>query len=51
PALGENAHVTISLGVASGIAPLITYDTLISAADNALYAAKHAGRNCVFCQP
>ncbi|GAB0085227.1 GGDEF domain-containing protein [Pseudomonas syringae] len=51
PALGEDAHVTISLGVASGIAPLITYDTLISAADNALYAAKHAGRNCVFCQP
>lgn len=46
PALGEGAHVTISLGVASALAPLTTYDTLISAADNALYAAKRAGRNC-----
>ncbi|WP_117149658.1 sensor domain-containing diguanylate cyclase [Pseudomonas coronafaciens] len=51
PAQGEGAHVTISLGVASAIAPLTTYDTLISAADDALYAAKRAGRNAVFCQP
>jgi diguanylate cyclase (GGDEF)-like protein len=48
---GEPLHVTISLGVVAfpvhGHAP----DTLIHAADAALYAAKHAGRNCVRTPP
>ncbi len=46
PVLGEGALVTISLGVACAIAPDTSPESLISAADNALYAAKHAGRNC-----
>ncbi|MCK6406263.1 MAG: diguanylate cyclase [Rhodocyclaceae bacterium] len=41
-------HVTISLGVASGVAmPETDPRQLIKAADRALYEAKHAGRNCV----
>ena len=44
---GEALRITISLGVVAfpmhGQAP----DTLIHAADAALYDAKHAGRNCV----
>lgn len=41
-------HVTISLGVASGVAmPETDPRQLITAADRALYEAKHAGRNCV----
>ncbi|KTC60938.1 MULTISPECIES: sensor domain-containing diguanylate cyclase [Pseudomonas syringae group] len=47
PVLGESAFVTVSLGVACATAPQTTADHLISAADNALYAAKRAGRNCV----
>lgn len=47
PAQGEGAQVTISLGIAAAIAPQATADQLINAADIALYAAKHAGRNCI----
>ncbi|KPW47170.1 GGDEF domain-containing protein [Pseudomonas syringae pv. broussonetiae] len=47
PVLGESAFVTVSLGVACATAPQTNADHLISAADNALYAAKRAGRNCV----
>ncbi len=47
PAQGDGAVVTISLGVAAATAPGATADQLINAADIALYAAKHAGRNCV----
>ncbi|SHJ69556.1 PAS domain S-box protein [Desulfofundulus thermosubterraneus] len=39
-------HVTASFGVA-GYCPPDTADTLIMRADNTLYAAKAAGRNCV----
>lgn len=47
PALGEDAHVTISLGIAAAQIPDTTADTLIASADSALYAAKGAGRNCL----
>jgi diguanylate cyclase (GGDEF)-like protein len=47
PALGQGAHVTISVGIAMGIAPYVSAHTLIGAADQALYAAKNAGRNCL----
>lgn len=47
PVLGEDARVTISLGMSNGIAPYNQADSLIGAADCALYAAKHAGRDCL----
>ncbi|WP_407313335.1 diguanylate cyclase [Pseudomonas sp. nanlin1] len=49
PVMGAEAVVTISLGIASGIAPHIRADDLIASADTALYAAKKAGRNRVCC--
>ncbi|HEY5801272.1 MAG TPA: GGDEF domain-containing protein [Burkholderiaceae bacterium] len=42
-------HITASLGVAC-LAPGQDGHDLISAADTALYSAKHAGRDCVACQ-
>ncbi len=39
--------VTISLGVATTLGQVIELDTLIMGVDNALYAAKDAGRNYV----
>lgn len=47
-------RLTVSIGVASFPAqPLTAPDELITEADNALYAAKAAGRNCVrhACEP
>ncbi len=42
----EAQKVTVSLGIASHV-PGTSSERLIEAADAALYAAKHAGRNCV----
>jgi diguanylate cyclase (GGDEF)-like protein len=49
PALGDGARVTISLGMANGLAPFTSFDNLMAGADDALYAAKSAGRNCLRC--
>ncbi len=45
PVLGEGAHVTASVGVATGKAPDVPLSKLVAAADDALYAAKRAGRD------
>lgn len=45
PAMGENAQVTVSLGVAARRSHDFSLDTLIGKADAALYRAKQAGRN------
>jgi diguanylate cyclase (GGDEF)-like protein len=44
---GVTAHVTASVGVATLPDHAADGPSLIRAADRALYAAKHAGRNCV----
>jgi len=49
PVLGEGAYVTISLGLAVANTAQGSAEALISAADSALYVAKHAGRNCLYC--
>lgn len=49
PVLGAGARVTASLGVAAAMAPHTGADALIAAADQALYAAKAAGRDCLRC--
>lgn len=44
----EDRRVTVSLGVAALIPdPGVAVENLIAAADEALYQAKHSGRNCV----
>lgn len=48
---GEPLHITISLGVVAFPVHGHSPDTLIHAADAALYAAKHAGRNCMRTPP
>ncbi len=48
PVLGPKRIVTASLGVAGVIAPEAPLSTLIEAADTALYAAKRAGRDCIW---
>lgn len=48
---GEEAHVTISAGIAIFPADATTMDSLIRIADTALYAAKAGGRNQVHYEP
>jgi diguanylate cyclase (GGDEF)-like protein len=43
--------ITISLGVSAARGAQVGYDTLFKAADEALYEAKHAGRNRVVAAP
>lgn len=49
PVLGDQARVTISLGIANAVAPHTNANALVSSADTALYSAKNAGRNCLHC--
>lgn len=44
---GQRLATTVSIGVTSLRDKASTVDLLLERADNALYAAKHAGRNCV----
>ena len=44
---GRPVGVTVSIGAASALAPAVNIDDLLSRADDALYGAKHAGRNRV----
>jgi two-component system cell cycle response regulator len=43
----HQVQVTVSLGVAERTAATTSFDALIKAADDAVYAAKAGGRNCV----
>jgi len=43
----ETFHVTVSLGITSLLPGDTTLDNLISRADQAMYQAKAAGRNCI----
>ena len=45
----HDISMTISIGVAEWKNETESVDSLISRADEALYKAKHAGRNCVLC--
>ena len=44
---GAQPGCTVSIGVASSVPGEATIDTILSRADEALYGAKAAGRNCV----
>lgn len=48
---GEQAAVTVSIGVASMPASQVTWDELLRRADAALYEAKSRGRNCCMLAP
>jgi diguanylate cyclase (GGDEF)-like protein len=43
--------VTVSIGVTISMPKTDTPSSMLRRADSALYAAKHAGRNCVKCEP
>lgn len=42
---GVDIHTTVSIGVASREADMVDADDMVRGADNALYAAKHGGRD------
>jgi diguanylate cyclase (GGDEF)-like protein len=44
---GEHRRITCSIGVSVSVPGKDTPSTMLQRADAALYAAKHAGRNCV----
>jgi len=44
---GQPVRVTVSIGVAQNGAASLGFPSLLARADEALYQAKHAGRNCV----
>ena len=44
---GQSVRATVSIGVAQNSSQSIGFASLLARADDALYAAKHAGRNCV----
>ena len=44
---GKFVSFTVSIGISSHLESEENVDDMIKRADNALYAAKHAGRNCV----
>ena len=44
---GRPVGATVSIGVACAVEPVVNIDDLLSRADDALYGAKHAGRNRV----
>lgn len=48
---GEQLEITASIGVACSLDHGSTPERLIQTADDALYTAKHAGRNCVRTSP
>ncbi len=47
--LADPYHVTASFGVSSASFGADTFQTMLEQADQALYGAKHGGRNCVKC--
>lgn len=47
---GTTFQITISIGAAQ-LQPMESADAVVARADEALYAAKHAGRNCVVASP
>ncbi len=47
PLPGLNVPITVSIGVAFSGGPNVTPETLLQAADHAMYQAKHGGRNRV----
>jgi diguanylate cyclase (GGDEF)-like protein/PAS domain S-box-containing protein len=44
---GQNINITVSIGVSGKDENTLQLETLIARADQALYIAKHKGRNCV----
>ncbi len=47
--LEQPYRVTASIGVASNLSDVTSYQLMLDRADKALYAAKHSGRNAVKC--